>query len=60
MQSLRIDENLLVDFVMGDPRARMIVKSWKFNEPITVIPADELEEMSERTHTIFSFQRDVG
>ncbi len=51
MQSLRVDESLLVDFVMGDPRARLIVESWRFHEPITIMSSEEFDILTEHCHT---------
>lgn len=57
MQSLRVDESLLVDFVMGDPRARLIVESWRFHEPITTMSSKALDSLIEITRTSFDFHR---
>lgn len=60
MDSLRPDESLMVALADGDIRARAIVESWRFNEPITVMDGDELDELIERCHTTFNFPRTSG
>ena len=60
MQSLRPDEHFLIALVDGDPRAKAIAESWQFNEPITIMDSNKLDEMSERCRTTFSFPRSEG
>jgi hypothetical protein len=51
--SLRPDELLMLGCAIGDPTACSIRDSWKFQAPITVMAADELDELSVRCHTTF-------
>ena len=60
MHSLRPDELLLVALVDGDPRARAIAESWRFHEPVTLMPSAELDELSERCHTVFNGGQDYN
>jgi hypothetical protein len=47
-------------YVEGNREAHEIVNSWKFNQPITLMPQDELEEVSERCRVTFNFPRTDG
>jgi hypothetical protein len=60
MDSLRPDEALMNLYVEGNREAHEIVNSWKFNQPITLMPQDELEEVSERCRVTFNFPRTDG
>lgn len=57
MNSLRVDEDLLVALADGDRRARAISEAWKFHEPVTLMDSQELDELSERCRTTFDFSR---
>lgn len=57
MNSLRVDENLLMEFVRGKAEAVAIVEAWKFHEPVTLMSSAELDALSARTHTTFNFPR---
>ena len=60
MLSLRPDEHFLIALVDGDFRARAIAESWRFKEPITTMPSDELDALSIRCRTTFNFPRAEG
>jgi len=57
MDSKSPDEELIFKFIDGDPRARVIVDSWRFRQPITVLPADEFDALVSRSRTVFAFAR---
>jgi hypothetical protein len=57
MNSLRPDESLVLALCDGDPRAKAIVDGWKFNTPVILMTKEDLDELSERRHTTFNFQR---
>lgn len=57
MNSSQPDEQLIHAYVNRDPRAIAIVESWKPNFPITLMKPQELEELSQRCRTTFTFKR---
>ncbi len=57
MNSLRVDEDVLVAIADGDPRALAIQQSWKFNHAVVEMDSKELDTLFERCRTAFHFPK---
>jgi hypothetical protein len=57
MDSKRPDEELLFSLLEGDPRATVILESWRFSLPVTVLPPEEFDALVLRSHTVFELPR---
>lgn len=52
--SLKPDEAVMNAFVVGQPEAVEIVKSWRFNYPTRTVSRQEFEKLTERTRVVFN------
>ncbi len=46
--SLKVDENLIDQYVENNPIARVAINSWKFHEPVVPMQAEEFDRLADR------------